>query len=255
MSRRGIFIAVGCAMFLFVALAWFGSVGSGIPVLTYHHVGSGSDWLYVSEADFERQLVYLREQGYTTISVAELAQGLSGRAKLPSRPIVLTFDDGYDDNYQAALPVLLRQGMRASFFVVTGKIGQPGYMSWQQAAKMQAQGMEIGSHTVHHYTLNEINLNEMERELRASRLMLESNLPAAAPVFANPFGETAPAVVSLLQKTGYQAACSSVVGLNRPGENLFMIRRMSVPKPKFGLWEFRLRLWWLNLRDRLELER
>ena len=185
--------------------------------------------------------------------MAELAEGLSGRTKLPDRPIVLTFDDGYDDNYQAALPVLLRQGMRASFFVVTGKMGQPGYLSWPQAAKMRDQGMEIGSHTVHHYTLTEINLKEMERELRGSRLMLESNLSITKAVFANPFGETAPAVVALLEKTGYQAACSSVVGLNRAGENLFMIRRMSVPRPKFGLWDFRLRLWWLNMLDRLEL--
>ena len=253
MRRRSIVYLLVLLVAAFSVLAWLGSAGSGIPVLTYHHIGSGNGWLYVSEADFEQQLVYLRERGYTTISVAELAEGLSGRTKLPDRPIVLTFDDGYDDNYQAALPVLLRQGMRASFFVVTGKMGQPGYLSWPQAAKMRDQGMEIGSHTVHHYTLTEINLKEMERELRGSRLMLESNLSITKAVFANPFGETAPAVVTLLEKTGYQAACSSVVGLNRAGENLFMIRRMSVPRPKFGLWDFRLRLWWLNMLDRLEL--
>ena len=253
MRRRSIVYLLVLLVAAFSVLAWLGSAGSGIPVLTYHHIGSGNGWLYVSEADFEQQLVYLRERGYKTISVAELAEGLSGRTKLPDRPIVLTFDDGYDDNYQAALPVLLRQGMRASFFVVTGKMGQPGYLSWPQAAQMRDQGMEIGSHTVHHYTLTEINLKEMERELRGSRLMLESNLSITKAVFANPFGETAPAVVALLEKTGYQAAGSSVVGLNRAGENLFMIRRMSVPRPKFGLWDFRLRLWWLNMLDRLEL--
>jgi len=117
---------------------------------------------------------------------------------------------------------------------------------------MIAGGMEVGSHTVHHYTLNEINLKELERELLASRLMLENNLAGAAPIFANPFGETAPAVVELLSRTGYRAACSSVVGVNRPGENLYMIRRLSVPASRFGLWEFRLRLWWLNLKGRLE---
>ena len=130
MRRRSIVYLLVLLVAAFSVLAWLGSAGSGIPVLTYHHIGSGNDLLYVSEADFERQLVYLRERGYTTISVAELAEGLSGRTKLPDRPIVLTFDDGYDDNYQAALPVLLRQGMRASFFVVTGKMGQPGYLSW-----------------------------------------------------------------------------------------------------------------------------
>lgn len=253
MKHRKLWFAFAVILLMLTGLTWLGSPGSGIPVLTYHHIGADAGWLYVSETDFEQQLLYLRGQGYTPISVAELAAGLSGKAKLPNRPIVLTFDDGYDDNYRAALPILLRQGMRASFFVVTGKIGQPGYMTWSQARQMREQGMEVGSHTVHHYTLNEINLKEMERELLASRLMLESNLPAAPAVFANPFGETAPAVVDLLARTGYQAACSSVVGLNRPGENLFMIRRLSVPKPRLGLWDFRLRLWWLNMLDRLEL--
>lgn len=253
MKQRRLGVACAGVLFLLIGLFWLGSAGNGIPVLTYHHIGAGEDWLYVSEADFEQQLVYLRDQGYTPVSVAELAAGLSGKAKLPERPIVLTFDDGYEDNYRVALPILLRQGMRASFFVVTGKIGQPGYMTWPQAREMRSREMEIGSHTVHHYTLNEINLREMERELLASRLMLESNLPAAPVVFANPFGETAPAVVDLLAQTGYQAACSSVVGLNHPGENLYMIRRLSVPKPRFGLWEFRLRLWWLHMLDRLEL--
>ena len=253
MKQRKLWGAIAGFLLMLMGLGWLGSPGSGIPVLTYHHIGAGADWLYVSESDFEQQLVYLRGQGYTPISVAELAAGLSGKAKLPTRPIVITFDDGYDDNYRAALPILLKQSMRASFFVVTGKIGQPGYMTWQQTREMHNRGMEIGSHTVHHYTLNEINLKEMERELLASRLMLESNLPAAPAVFANPFGETAPAVVELLAQTGYQAACSSVVGLNRPGENLYMIRRLSVPKPRFGLWDFRLRLWWLNMSGRLEL--
>ena len=253
MKQRSVLLAILLAILVAAGLVWLGSPGPGIPVLTYHHIGAEAGWLYVSETDFERQLVYLRDQGYTPISVAELAEGLAGRVQLPKRPIVLTFDDGYDDNYHAALPILVKQNMRASFFVVTGKIGQPGYMNWAQAREMRGRGMEIGSHTVHHYTLNEINLKEMERELLASRLMLESNLPAAPAVFANPFGETAPAVVDLLARTGYRAACSSVVGLNRPGENLFMIRRLSVPKPRFGLWEFRLRLWWLNMLDRLEL--
>ena len=235
------------------AVGWLGSPGEGLPVLTYHHIGDGPDWLYVRPADFERQLVYLRDNGYTAISVMELARGLSGRAPLPRRPVVITFDDGYEDNYTAAFPILMRQRMRGTFFVVTGKMEQPGYLKWRQAGEMIGGGMEIGSHTVHHYTLNEINLKELERELLASRIMLENNLQGSAPIFANPFGETAPAVVELLGRTGYQAACSSVVGLNRPGENLYMIRRLSVPASRFGLWEFRARLWWLNLKGRLEV--
>jgi len=234
-----------------IGLGWMGSAGSGVPVLTYHHIGDGPEWYNVSSAEFERQLVFLRDKGYTTVSVLELADGLTGKRPLPANPIVITFDDGYEDNYSAAFPALERQKMTGTFFVVTGKIGQPGYMTWEQTRKMSEGGMEIGSHTVHHYTLNEINLKEMERELLSSRIMLENNLRHSDPVFANPFGETAPAVVELLGRTGYSAACSSVVGMNHAGDNLYMIRRLSVPRSRFGLWDLRARLWWLHLTDRL----
>ena len=251
MTRRSI-LSFGLFFVIIVSLfVWMVSPGAGIPVLTYHHIGEGSEWYYVSAKEFERQMLFLRESGYTPVSVVELAEGLSGRRQLPVQPIVITFDDGYEDNFLTALPIMEKQNMRGTFFVVTGKMGQPGYMNWQQARKMSESGMEIGSHTVNHYTLNEISLKELERELLASRLMLENNVPASAPVFANPFGETAPAVVELLKHTGYFAACSSVVGINKPGENLYMIRRISVPRPNYGLWDFRMRLWRLNLAGRL----
>ena len=251
MKRRTLGVLAGLTLAALMMAGWLGSAGAGIPVLTYHHIGDGPDWLYMSAPEFERHLVFLRDKGYTTVSVMELAAGLAGKAPLPPRPIVITFDDGYEDNFSAAFPVLSRQQMRATFFVVTGKMGQPGYMSWEQARKMSTAGMEIGSHTVNHYTLKEINLKELERELLSSRIMLENNLPLAAPIFANPFGETAPAVVELLGRTGYQAACSSVVGINHPGENPYMIRRISVPRARLGLWDLRLRLWWLNTKERL----
>ena len=251
MKRRsilflGLFFAITGSLF-----AWLVSPGSGIPVLTYHHIGEGSEWYYVSAADFERQMMFLREKGYTPVSIVELAEGLSGRRQLPAQPIAITFDDGYEDNFLSALPIMDRQKMRGTFFVVTGKMGQPGYMNWQQAREMSERGMEIGSHTVNHFTLNEISLKELERELLSSRLMLENNVPASAPIFANPFGETAPAVVELLSRTGYSAACSSVVGINKSGENLYMIRRISVPRSKYGLWDLRVRLWRLNLAGRI----
>lgn len=249
--KRQLIWGVSIVIVLMGMLAWLGSPGAGVPVLTYHQIGDSAEWWSVNADDFEQQLIFLRKKGYTTISVVELSEGLAGRRPLPERPIVITFDDGYEDNYRAAFPILERQGMRGTFFVVTGRMGTSGYMNWRQVREMSLRGMEIGSHTVNHYTLNEINLKELERELRGSRLMLENNVPAAAPIFANPFGEAAPAVVDLLSRTGYKAACSSVVGINHPGDNLFMLRRMSVLRPKAGLWDFQLRLWLLNMKGRL----
>lgn len=250
---RRVLCWTGVILLLVFSLYLLGVPGDGVPILTYHHVGSGKEWYYVSPAEFEAQLRYLRDSGYQSVSTAQLADVLAGKVKSPPRPLVITFDDGYADNFAAALPLLEKYGMTATFFVTTGKIGQTDYLSWDQIRQMHRRGMEIGSHTVNHYTLREINLKEFERELLASRLMLQNNVPITTTLFANPFGETAPAVVDLLQRTGYQAACSSVVGVNRPGENPYMLRRMSVPGSPFGLLEFRLRLWRLYAGARLNL--
>jgi peptidoglycan/xylan/chitin deacetylase (PgdA/CDA1 family) len=239
------------AIFLAFLAYLLGRPTDGIPILTYHHVGDGKEWYYVSAGEFENQLKFLQENGFQVLSVAEASEVLAGKGTLPKRPVVITFDDGYEDNYSAALPVLEKYGMRATFFVTTGKMGQPDYLTWDQVRAMRQRGMEIGSHTVNHYTLNEINLKEFERELLSSRLMLQNNVTIAAVFFANPFGETAPAVVELLRQTGYQAACASIVGMNRPGENPYRLKRMSVPRSSLGIWEFRLRLWRLYAGARL----
>ena len=157
---------------------------------------------------------------------------------------MITFDDGYEDNWSNAFPILEKHGLRATFFVVTGKTGKPDYMSWQQLQAMQAKGMEIGSHTVNHYSLNEINLKEFTRELLLSRIMLENNLFHPVEIFANPFGETTPQVVELLEKTGYRAACSSIFGSNFSGDNPYLVKRLTVhkPLPGLGVWNFRFLL-------------
>lgn len=249
--RRGKRRIIAGMIFFVLLLYFLGRPTEGIPVLTYHHVGDGKEWYYVGAGEFETHLKYLKENGFSVLNLAEASEVLAGKRAMPQRPVVVTFDDGYEDNFSAALPLLEKYGMRATFFITTGKMGQPEYLTWSQARAMQKRGMEIGSHTVNHYTLNEINLKEFERELLSSRLMLQSNIPMPAVFFANPFGETAPAVVELLRKTGYQAACASVVGINRPGENPYRLKRMSVPRSSIGIWEFRLRLWRLYAGARL----
>ena len=250
LPRRLIWGAAALAL-LAVMTYPLGMPGDGIAVLTYHHVGHSKDWLYVSPDEFDSQLKFLQTSGFHILSVAEAADILAGKGKMPRQAVVITFDDGYEDNYLAALPVLEKNGVKATFFVVTGKMGQPGYLTWDQVREMKRRGMEIGSHTVNHYTLNEINLKEFERELLLSRLMLQNNVEMPVVLFANPFGETAPAVVGLLRQTGYEAACSSVVGINRPGENPYILKRMSVPRSTAGILEFKLRLWRLYAGARL----
>ena len=129
-----------------------------IPVLMYHEIACRQDTasrLAVTPDAFASQLGYLREEGFTTISVAELASALAGElGRLPERPVVITFDDGFADFHGAALPVLLRYGFSATVFVTTGWIAdagphavgnRPGRMlSWSQIREAAEAGMEIG---------------------------------------------------------------------------------------------------------------
>lgn len=220
----------------------------GVPVLTYHHIGDAPEWYYVSASSFEYQMALLKFFGYSPISIQDLVAGFSGQKDLPWKPIVLTFDDGYKDNWTTAVPILEKYGFTATFFVVTGRSGKSDYMSWQDLQAMQKKGMEIGSHTANHYTLNEINLNEFSRELILSRIMLENNLRLPVNIFANPHGETTPEVVSMLKKAGYNAACSSIMGSNFPNMDSFLIRRMTIKNTsgRFGLISFHLRLFVLD---------
>lgn len=217
---------------------------SGVPVLTYHHIGDSPEWYYVSASSFEYHVALLKFFGYSPISVQEMGAGLASKQSLPWKPIVITFDDGYKDNWATAVPILEKYGFKATFFIVTGRVGEPDYMSWQDLQAMQAKGMEIGSHTVNHYTLNEINLNEFSRELMLSLIMLENNLHPPVNIFANPHGETTPAIVDLLQKTGYSAACSSIMGSNFANTDPFLIRRVTIKNAssRFGQISFHFRL-------------
>jgi peptidoglycan/xylan/chitin deacetylase (PgdA/CDA1 family) len=125
----------------------------------YHYVSQpppGSDIyrvdLSVTPARFEEHLRYLADAGYTTVTLDDLLYALAQGRPLPDRPVILTFDDGYEDNYLAAFPLLAQQGMVGHFFIMTDVInaGTPGYMSWTQIEEMSAAGQRFGSHARFH---------------------------------------------------------------------------------------------------------
>jgi len=128
-----------------------------VPILMYHHVaipGPNADAirrdLSVSPAAFEAQMAYLASHGYRPVSLLDLFEHLQGGQALPPRPIILTFDDGYDDNYTSAYPILRRYGLQGTFFIITGLVGRPGYLTWEQAREMRRGGMSLESHTCNH---------------------------------------------------------------------------------------------------------
>ena len=225
-----------------LAVGWLVMPGAGVPILAYHQVSSLPEIYSVDAAEFDQQMQYLSEQGYTPISLAELFAAGSNGEKLPPRPVIITFDDGYEDNYLTALPIMEKYNMKATIFVIAGQVGQPEYMTWQQLKAAQARGIEIGSHTFSHVALSDLPPTEQLNELVRSKQMLEAKLGQPVNFLAYPYGQYTNDTIAALKQAGYTGACSGQPGLGSVRGDVYQLNRVNVPRPKYGLWEFRIRL-------------
>lgn len=220
----------------------------GFPILEYHMVRSGpvedeAREYNVPPEEFRQQLDYLQSQGYTTITMLEYMKAKKGKMELPAKPIALTFDDGYEDNYLEMLPILEEHGMKATMYMVTNDIGQPGYLNWQELKEMQERGVEIGSHTANHMPLTKLSDQERQDELLLSKLIMEWNGIRTVFSFSYPNGAYDDGLMELLRQNEYLTAVTGDPGLNTFETNPYLLQRVNIPRPHFGLAEFKFRLW------------
>lgn len=171
---------------------------------------------------FQTHLDFLKHHSYSVISAQQLAQ----QAARSSNPVVLTFDDGYENFYIEAFPRLVRAGFTAAVFVVTDWIGKRGYLSWHQIRQLHSSGMTIGSHTCSHPHLPELDLIRMETEIRCSKELLEQGLGAPVLLFCYPFGGFSAQAVDLVRNSGYKIAFTTNRGLGNTPQGLLALRRI-----------------------------
>jgi peptidoglycan/xylan/chitin deacetylase (PgdA/CDA1 family) len=208
-----------------------------IPILMYHHLeGLASNatliqrtWT-VSPSSFEEQLDYLAAHGYHTISFGQLDAFFEQGQPLPIHPVVLTFDDGWSDDYEVAFPALRERGMVGTFFVPTAYAGAPGgkLLSWDQIDEMDAAGMEFGGHTIDHADLKRVSKEEALRQLLVSKSKMEERLGHATIVFAYPFGVYDAGVISQVQEVGYRVAVGLCCGYKLRAEILLTLPRIRI---------------------------
>lgn len=182
----------------------------------------------VTRAAFERQMRLLAGAGFHTVSLAALTAWANESGTLPARPIVITFDDGYEGNYRHAWPILQQHDFTATFFVVSNKIGDSRMMTWSQLAEMHASGMAIESHTANHPLLSTLDEPRTRAELALSKSTIEDRLGAAVQFLSLPNGDSNAHYVAVARELGYLGGCCSRFGFNDRTTDRYFWRRIAV---------------------------
>ncbi len=203
-----------------------------IPILVYHSVmphKPGQTPLqreYDVDPDvFDRQLKLLQDRGYAVVPLADLYRRLVSGAALPDKSAVLAFDDGWENQYTYAFPLLRKYGVTATFFIFTDGVGKKSRMNWEQIADLEKAGMTIGAHTMSHRPLTSISdPAELAGELSGSKRILEEKLGVPVDFFAYPDGVSNAAAREAVQNAGFKAARAFQGGLLNDRDRLFGLR-------------------------------
>ena len=172
-----------------------------VTAICYHEVGaSAKDKMSISAEAFRTHIQQYKQAGYTLINVDDLAEIQAGKKPAPKNPLLITFDDGYTNNYTHALPITVAEGVRATVFMVSGKIGTGNRLTVDELKEMHKNGWAIGSHTVNHENLVPMSEQEIEFELKNSRETLEQQLGCKVNAVAFPCGKADDRVIRMAQK-------------------------------------------------------
>ena len=189
--------------------------------------------------DFENQMRYLSKV-YNPISLARMSQHIQNGTSLPSKAIAVTFDDGYQDNYENAYPILTKYHIPATVFLTTGFIGTgeiPRWdkeyykadkalmLSWEQVREMSDSGISFGSHTLTHPFLTRIPQKQAQREIYLSRNIIEQQIGKPVTTFAYPGGNFDSETKEIVKDAGYTAAVSTIPGHNTIHDDVHALRR------------------------------
>lgn len=184
-----------------------------VPVLYYHSIKREvNNEVRMPPEQFEEQMAYLQNHGYHCISLNQLYQSLYHKGTLPDKPFVITFDDGYIDNYETAFPILKKHGFVATVFMVSSYVNGEGFLTWLQLKELSSSGWDIGDHTANHPSLTKLNNLSIQNELKRSKDALEKGVGHSVDFFAYPNGDFDDRVVQAVKNTGYLMAFTTLRG-------------------------------------------
>ena len=208
-----------------------------VPILMYHYVSvppAGADVyrrdLSVTPALFESHLKFLTDAGYHAITLDDLLYALTQGRELPAKPVILSFDDGYEDNYTSAFPLLQKYNMVGHFFIISDFVNQerPGYMTWPQIEEMAAAGQRFGSHSRDHPSLKGQSDDYLVWQALGGKEALEEHLGQHPRWISYPAGQYDDRTIAVYQSAGYWGGLTTQQGATHTLDDIFELRRVRV---------------------------
>jgi peptidoglycan/xylan/chitin deacetylase (PgdA/CDA1 family) len=211
----------------------------------YHSVNPQATFknrLTVSALTFERQMGFFKRHHYNVLPLEELAVFIKEKKRIPPNAVVITFDDGYKDNYIYAFPILKKYNFPATIFIIVNEVGraQNDRLSWDEIKEMQKSGIiTIGSHCLDHKTLTDIKSEEeLKRQIFVSKEILEEKLKEKVNTFCYIRGSFNPRVRQTVIDAGYKAGVATSPGKKYPNDDILVLKRLRISENAKNLFVF-----------------
>ncbi|MFP7231471.1 polysaccharide deacetylase family protein [Bacillus subtilis] len=198
-----------------------------LPILMYHSISSGNS-LRVPKEEFEAHMKWLNENGYQTLTPKEAYLMLTQDKKPSEKCVLITFDDGYTDNYQDAYPVLKKYGMKATIFMIGKSIGHKHHLTEEQMKEMAQHGISIESHTIDHLELNGLTPQQQHSEMADSKKLFDGMFHQQTSIISYPVGRYNEETLKAAEETGYQMGVTTEPGAASRDQGMYALHRVRV---------------------------
>lgn len=207
---------------------WLKTKGKAkLPILMYHSISTGNS-LRVPREEFQTHMKWLHDNGYQTLSPEEAYIMLTEDKKPSEKCVLITFDDGYTDNYTKAYPVLKKYGMRATIFMIGTSIGHKHHLTEGQMKEMVENGVSIESHTIHHLELSGLTAEQQHSEMADSKKLFDHMFHQKTSIISYPVGRYNEDTLKKAEETGYQMGVTTEPGAASRDQGLYSLHRVRI---------------------------
>lgn len=213
-----------------------------VPILTYHEIGYEEGGLFVTPENFSKQMEYIKKNGYEVITLDELVKGIKSKKSFKRNKVVITFDDGYRNNFKYAYPVLKKFGFPATIFLITNYMGTDvRILDWDEVRFLSKNNIFFGAHTKTHFYFGLAKDEKvMLEEIAGSKKAIEKEIGAPVEYFCYPGGGFSEIAKKIVKEAGYKGACVTNRGFAEFNKDVYELKRVKVTnsdavKP-FSFW-------------------